>query len=117
MLLDEVITAEFNIREVVLWSRGQLAESTYLLKKNADNAKTCIFTSHCFLHESSSGSCLAFNLTLSYIMLVQMKSLSQALPLWFSRGRSLAEDGFFLKFQPLSYGINEIVFYPSTPSG
>lgn len=33
MLLDEVITAEFNIRKVVLWSRGQLAESTYLLKK------------------------------------------------------------------------------------
>lgn len=33
MLLDEVITAEFNISKVVLWSRGQLAESAYLLKK------------------------------------------------------------------------------------
>lgn len=39
-------------------------------------------------------------------MLVQMKSLSQALPLWFTRGRSLAEDGFFLKSQPLSHDIN-----------
>lgn len=69
--------------------------------------------SHCFLHESSSGSSLAFNLTLSYII-VQMKSVLLAPPLWLSRGRSLALTSI-LNLSSCLMGINSFVFYPSIP--